>query len=67
MSREFFYRDRDGEKGDADLHEPILNNTEADEQIAVTAVDRAIALLGVSRRVAERAYSSSSTIKDRSS
>jgi hypothetical protein len=31
MSDEFFYTDKDGNKKDAELHEPILNNPEAEK------------------------------------
>jgi hypothetical protein len=42
MSDEFFTRDAHGRKVDAPLHEPILDNVEANKQIQADAVQRAI-------------------------
>lgn len=54
-AREFCSVDPTGKLGDADLHEPILNNVEADRVIADAAVRRAMKR-GLSRTDAEAFY-----------
>lgn len=54
MSNEWFYIEG-GERRDAALHNPLLNNPAADAMVAQQAIERAI-LRGASRRLAERLY-----------
>lgn len=54
MSKEFFYIEG-GERRDAALHNPMLNNPDADAMVAQQAIELAI-LRGASRRLAERLY-----------
>ena len=40
---EFFYRDKDGDKQDKDLHEPIVANPALDKEVARLRTQRLIA------------------------
>lgn len=52
---ELFYLDDKGEKQDAALHQQILDNDEAEQALAVMAIERALAR-GVSPEEAQRLY-----------
>lgn len=55
MSTEFFSM-KNGKPSDAALHEPILDNKEAERRAASAAIERAVAR-GLSRSEAEKLYS----------
>jgi hypothetical protein len=55
MSEEFFYRDEDGKKQDASLHDGILRNKNARERAQQDAINDAIRR-GVDTTVAEQMY-----------
>ena len=55
MGNEFFYTDKNGNKQDADLHNEILTNPEADTRIAEIAIKRALAS-GINVEMAQRLY-----------
>jgi hypothetical protein len=54
MTNEFFYR-RSGKKRDEALHDPILDNPQADEAISREAIERAMRR-GLTREQAQRLY-----------
>jgi hypothetical protein len=55
MSNEFFYKDEDGKKQDAELHDPILRNKTAREVAQTDAINAAIRR-GVPTELAEQLY-----------
>lgn len=54
-SRELFYRDGDEGRSDVALHEPILDNREADGLLSQMAIQRALAM-GLTLAQAEQLY-----------
>ncbi len=55
MSKEFYCIDNDGKRRDADLHEPILDNPEADLFCRKQSFKQAVAR-GTPREIAKQMY-----------